>query len=70
MMIVVASQASVPSDSGASVGTRQTVTSRPSTDGAHARLRARSPASRDASAMIVSAGFAAPCVGMTLPSAT
>ena len=30
---------------------------------------ARRPASRDASAMIVSAGLAEPCVGITLPSA-
>jgi hypothetical protein len=33
-------------------------------------FRASSPASRSASAMIASAGFADPCVGKTLPSAT
>jgi hypothetical protein len=32
-------------------------------------LASRRPASREASAMIVSAGFADPCVGITLPAA-
>src|SRR5439155_9031983 len=37
---------------------------------AHSRFSFRSPANRSANAMITSAGFAAPCVGKTLPSQT